>query len=126
MSLARDERNGRVFALDVENLAREVLNIRPGGGTTDAKALDTFRALRTTLMQQFARTQGIIQGTFSPDLKEEARLAQLDLAPLIAEYNAAIYSLENYLGSGSPVEKAASVGTGSSYTSTLPRAGTKK
>lgn len=124
-SLARDEKNGRIFKLDVDNLEREVLNIRPGGRTTDAKALDTFRALRTTLMQQFARTQGIIQGSFSPELKEEARLAQLDLAPLIAEYNAAIYSLENYLGGGSPVEKAASVGTGSSYTSSLPRAGTK-
>lgn len=113
---ARQDKQGRIFALDLQLLQEEVQGFRPGGFKTDLDALQQLRTTRSGLASKYSDAKFIIdESKRNPALFEsgqvgDAMIAERKLKKLIAEYSVAILVYEANL---TPGGAAANVSGGS-------------
>ena len=103
---ARTDKDGRIFALDLELLQEEVKGFRPGGFRTDVEALEQLRATRSGLASKYSDAKFIIdEAQKNPAIFEsgqvgDAMISERKLKKLIAEYSVAILAYEANLRPG--------------------------
>ena len=121
---ARTDKDGRIFALDLQLLQEEVQGFRPGGFRTDVEALEQLRATRSGLASKYSDAKFIIdEAQKNPAIFEsgqvgDAMISERKLKKLIAEYSVAILAYEANLRPGG----AAANVSGGSATATSRRA----
>jgi hypothetical protein len=121
MSTARSGVDGKVFALDVEMLEKEVKGFQPGGATTDEAARDQLVTVRNNLAMMYSEAQSRL--SFSDTQKETTEIKRLrsSVENLIAETTAAIAVYDKFM-TRDPVAEALSDRSSSSVTGGLSRA----
>jgi hypothetical protein len=111
---ARTDKQGRIFALDLQLLQEEVEGFRPGGFKTDVEALQQLRATRAGLASKYSDAKFIIDeaqknpAVFEAGQVGDAMIAERKLKKLIAEYSVAILAYEANLRPGGAAGNVAS------------------
>ena len=121
MQTARAGVEGRIFALDVNNLQAEVDKFKPGAFKTDNAARDQLVTIRNNLAMMYSDTVSILEepGNYSKDMVQRARKRQKEVGQLIAEATAAIGIYDRFT-TKDPLTEAI-INRSSGMTSNLPR-----
>jgi hypothetical protein len=121
MGTARKGVDGRVFALDVEMLQKEVNGFQPGGGKTDNAARDQLVAVRNNLAMMYGQAEARLEFSRTEKESTEIRGLQESVGQLIAETTGAIAVYDKFLTTD-PIAEAMSDRSSSSVTGGLSRA----
>jgi hypothetical protein len=99
ISVARQGVEGKVFALDLNLLAEEVKNFRPGSFGQDRAALDQLYVTRASLASEFSNLVDIVNNasSFQPQQVTAAKAAYPKMEELLGEFTAAILVYERSL-----------------------------
>jgi hypothetical protein len=121
MSTARSGVDGKIFALDVSMLEKEVRGFQPGGVKTDTAARDQLVTVRNNLAMMYSEAQSRL--SFSDTQKETTEIKRLrsSVENLIAETTAAIAVYDKFMTTD-PIAEAMSDRSSSSVTGGLSRA----
>ena len=120
MGTARKGVDGRVFALDVEMLQKEVNGFQPGGGKTDNAARDQLVTVRNNLAMMYSQAEARLKFSRTEKESTEIRGLQESVGQLIAETTGAIAVYDKFLTTDPIAEamsdRSSSSGTGGSIT----------
>ena len=126
MGTARKGVDGKVFALDVEMLQKEVNGFQPGGGKTDNAARDQLVTVRNNLAMMYSQAEARLKFSRTEKESTEIRGLVVSVGQLIAETTGAIAVYDRFLTTDPIAEamsgRSSSSGTGGSITGRLPRA----
>ena len=106
ITLGRSGVEGKVFALDIKLLEKEVENFKSSSFGTDYGALDQLYVTRASLASEFKNIVQVLNNPsgFKPDQVTAARAALPQMEELLGEYTAAILIYERALNSSSSAE----------------------
>ena len=130
ISVARQGVEGKVFALDLNLLAEEVKNFRPGSFGQDRAALDQLYVTRASLASEFSNLVDIVNNasSFQPKQVTAAKAAYPKMEELLGEFTAAILVYERALdtftknqASTASDQVQGTTNSGGSLTGTAPR-----
>lgn len=135
ISVARQGVEGKVFALDLNLLAEEVKNFRPGSFGQDRAALDQLYVTRASLASEFSNLVDIVNNasSFQPKQVTAAKAAYPKMEELLGEFTAAILVYErsldtftkNQASTASDQVQGTTTNSGGSLTGAAPRVSNK-
>jgi len=126
MDVARAGKTGRIFALDIKNLDKEVSKMRPGGAKTDPSLRSALVSIRDTFGSTYMSSVLPILSNpeyYTAEQVTKARTSKLQIEGLLHEFTAAIAVFDRF--KRPVVSSSEQNNNGLNPVSILPRAGDK-